>query len=244
MVVKMINGFFNSTMSAAWKPVRSFYDGASGSTHLNGAGKAWKDKNGENVILNPYAKLARRLKADAKQVVTGKKYNPATGEALDSEHGWFGRQIRGGGVGGILHGVGDLTLGTAATTLGWGARGTVGVGAVAGKHALVGAGHLAYQGARDTAAIVGGGASILHNMSKTGVGSNVLFAGGLAGTAGAAAIGMTMQETTKDRVAFYMNNQVDSLPGTLAAQGAAPGSDAMVSTGADGDLVLALHNMR
>lgn len=238
-----MNGLFSSVMSAAWKPVRSFYDGASGTTHLNGAGKAWKNKHGENVVRNPYGKLVQRLKSDAKQVVTGKKYNPATGQELDKQRSWLGRQTL-GRVGGVMHGVGDLTLGGAATTLGWGARGATKLAGKAVSPLVQGAGHLAYQGVRDTSQVLWGGAAIASNMSKTRTGSAILFGGGLAATAGVGLAATGLQETTQDRMQFYSNNQVESLPGTLGAQGASNGSDAMVDTGADGELVFALHNMR
>lgn len=234
---------FSSVMSAAWKPVRSFYDGASGTTHLNGGAKAWKNRQGENVARNPYGKLAQRLKADSMQAITGKKYNPATGQALDNQRSWLGRQTL-GRAGGVMHGIGDLTLGGAATTLGWGARGATKLAGKAVAPTVKGAGHLAYQGVRDTSQVLWGGAAIASNMSKSHTGSAILFGGGLAATAGVGVVGAGLKETTQDRMQFYMNNQVESLPGTLGAQGASDGSQAMVNTGADGELVLALHNMR
>lgn len=238
-----MNGLFNNVMSTAWKPVRSFYDGASGTTHLNGVGKSWRNRQGENVARNPYGKLAQRLKADSMQAITGKRYNPATGQALDNQRSWLGRQTM-GRLGGVAHGVGDLTLGTVGTTLGWGTRGATKLAGKAATPIIKGAGHLAYQGARDTSQVLWGGAAIASNMSKTRTGSSILFGGGLAATAGAGLLSAGFKEETQNRMQFYMNNQVDSLPGTLGAQGASEGSNVMVNTGADGELVLALHNMR
>lgn len=240
MVTRLINGAIDAAMSAAWKPVRGVYDGLTGTSN-------WKNADGDKIARNPANKLAQRLKASSKQMITGKKYDPKTGQALEEQRGFLGRQTI-GRVGGALHTVGDLTLGAAGTALGWGARTTAGLGmgavAMAAPTVLKGTALVAGQGIKDTASIATGGARLLHNMSKSDTGSTLLFGGGLAATAGVAGASALFKDTTNSRVGFYSNHQVDSLPGTLAAQGAAEGSNAFVDTGADGDLVFALHNMR
>jgi hypothetical protein len=243
MFMKALQGTIDAAMSAAWKPVRSFYDGLSGTTHMNGASKAWRNADGEVTRRTPYGKLAQRLRADAMQTLTGRKYNPATGEVIDDGRSWLGRQTF-GRMGGIAHGVGDLTLGTAATTIGWGARGAGALAAGASKPIARGIGHIAYQGARDTLGMAKDTTSLLYHMSRNPVGKDVLFGAGVIGVGGYAMADNMINEVSANRLSFYMNNQVDSLPGTLAAQGAAEGSQAMVSTGADGDLVFAMHNLR
>lgn len=247
MVVRAIenvmSGTFNTAMKTGWKGPRGFHDGFSGNTHMNGVGTSWRDKNGENVIRSPMGKLAQRLRADAKQIATGKKYNHATMEAKESTQGFLGRHV-GNRIGGVAHAVGDLTIGAAATGLGWGTRVGVGTGAFVGKHALKGAGHVAYQGARDVTRAVTDTASLVHGMTKTRHGQNMLLAAGGIGALGVGGAVAFSNSRDPHRKSYYENNQVESLPGTLAAQEAAEGSNRMVDTGADGDLVFSLHNMR
>lgn len=233
----------SGVLKTGWKGPRSFHDGLMGRTHYNGGATSWRNKDGENIARSPMGKLAQRLKADTMQMATGRKYNPATMEAKDSTQGFLGRHV-GNRIGGALHAVGDLTIGTTATALGWGTR-AVGLGAAAAaRPALRGAGHLAYQGARDATQMVVNNASLIHGMTKTRHGQNMLLGGGFLAAGGAALYGSSMDERNPHKNSQYDNEQIESLPGTLGAQGADRGSNAMVNTGADGDLVFAMHNMR
>ncbi len=248
-----INGFFNLAMQAAWKPVRSTYDGLKGSTKV-------VNQAGETVRYNPAQTLARRLKQDIQTIGTGNRYNFKTGKAIDDaiydadgnitgyKQSFLGKHI-GNRAKGIAHLVGDLTLGTAGTMLGWGTRiaggATLGVTKAVAPLAFRGLGHVTYQTGALAGELAIGGARMIHAATKTGHGRALLFGGGAVGATILPHANKAFQEDSIGKLAFYQGSPIDSLPGTLAAQGASSPSPVVLDNlGADGDLVFALHNLR
>lgn len=233
-----------------WGGGRSFYDGVSGKTKWNGVSR-WKDKEGNSVKLNPLQKTARRIKANQHELWTGQKMNPNT--------------MQSAGKGSRLSAAGEAAIGTltapiyggvygGAMMAGWGIRTAGGVGLAASKPLTRATGHLAYQGAAYTADTAIGAAKTIHKLNQSAGGRNLLFYGGGAGAlavgltggdgANLAANGITKSGLSPEKIAPYEGGSIESVPGTLASQGAGQGSRALVNTGADGDLVLAMHTLR
>lgn len=238
-------------MGAAWKPVRGTYEGLRGGANVI--------NKGEKTHYNPAQLLARRLKQNSQTLVTGNKYNFKTGEKIDDairkngeitgySQSWLGKHV-GNRLGAAAHMVGDLTLGSTASMLGWAARPIAKAGvAVAGATATPiakGVGHLTYQSGALGTELAVNGAKTVTAMSRNPAGRQALF-WGTGGVMTAGAVGSTMlKEETANKLSFYAGNQVDALPGTLASQGANQGSRVGVdSLNADGDLVFAMHNLR
>lgn len=245
----LINTLTSAAVSTGWKAVRSFNDGLTGTTRYNGMAKGWHNAAGESVAFNPAQKLARRLRADAQQMVTGNKYNAATMEKQLTDQKWFGRNV-GNRIGGAAHLIGDATLGTIGTGLGWATRMTGMVGYAVAKPTARVAGHVAYQGLDAAVSTATFGARSVAGLSANPIGREALFAGGLAIAAGYGLKDAFQHDllpgggNVSKGMEMYYGNSIDSVPGTLASQGVGQQSNVMVDTGADGDLVLALHKLR
>lgn len=243
MFMWAINKTLEGAMKTAWKPVRSFFDGASGT-------KKFLNEAGEEVKLNPAQKLARRLKNDGEQFFTGNRRN-LKGELIEEDLNAFDRHVT-NRIGGALHFIGDATVGTVMTGLGWGARTMTGAGLWAGKKAIkptaLGVGHVTKQ----TMGLVGdtalGGAELISEMGKTTAGRNTLGIGGLLGAGAIGTMGAANDKWGESGVRIAMKNMYDgnaleAVPGTIGPTQSVQ-RNPLDDMGADGDLVFAMHNMR
>lgn len=227
----------NLVMGQAWSFARGYGEGLTRT--------AWRD--GDKVIRNPARKLARRLRADAQQIFTGYRYNPKTMERIKTDDGFFRHHI-GNRFSGILHLASNMTWGALGTGLGW-ATGVTGKALYAvSKPTAKLAGHTLYGGVEFIAGTTKDAAGLLLG-NHTTFGKHALFTTAALGTTAIAAGGAIskdlvtgMAEPTPGMF-FYQGRPIDSVPGTLASHGITS-SNVMVDTGADGELVLALHNLR
>jgi hypothetical protein len=245
-----INKGIEGAMQAGWKPMRNFYEGLRGTTK-------YKDAEGEIVSMSPAQKLARRLKNDTKQMFTGNRYDMKN-NLVEEELGVGGRI--GNAVTGGLHFVGDATLGTAGTALGWSAR-MAGKGVWWGAKTMhrVGAGKLLTTGINAVGDTAMGAADLVLALNKGPVGKNVLLGLGVAGAAGIGGAGALGEEfggttTMANSLKFYSGGSIESVPGEISPSGQRVDDSGNLvqptngkpidNMGADGSLVFALHNMR
>lgn len=248
MIMWAINKTMEAAMKTAWKPVRSFYDGASGT-------KKFLNEAGEQVKLNPAQKLVQRLKNDARQIGSGKRRD-LKGNIIDEDLSAFDRHVT-NRIGGALHLVGDATVGTLATGLGWGARtiggGALAMGAMAFRPTMKGVGHVTKQSIDLVGDTALGAADLVHQMNKSTTGRNLLFGAGFAGVAGTSAFNSNMLSPENYRGGesaiklamknMYDGEKLDALPGTIGDTQVVQ-RNPLDNMGADGDLVFAMHNMR
>ena len=218
------------------RPARAFFDGAIGKTYNNGFGRGWMDKNGELTYLNPWQKQLRRMKANANTLMTGRRTHAGTGEVLskDKDAGFLKRQWNRAWA--VPHAVSNATLGMGLATAGWAAR--IGVGAIgygsfkAAQKIIPGAARLAWDTAVVGGEIVKGGTMA---MRAPGVGDAIL-----AGTIGAVGFGgLALSIGELGGASKNFNGYASSLSGTTGFA-----QTPLVNTGADGDLVFAMHKMR
>lgn len=221
-----------------YRMLRSFFDGAAGTSAHNYGAKTWRDHRGNTVKYNPIQKTARRAGANLETLWTGRRTHANTREVIskDQDAGFLKRQHNRAWAG--IHFVSNMTVGMAGASLGWGVRGATG-----------GAALLAFGTARPMARFIGGatyetagtigemargvrGLSRGNNAISTRT-SDLMMLGAFGGTViGGLALA---NETLADK---KFSGYAEAIPGSMEA------SQRMVDTGADGDLVFALHNMR
>lgn len=244
MLTWAVDKLLKTGMGAAWKPVRSFYEGVSGTSK-------YTMKNGDKVKLNPAQKLARRLKNDGRQILTGKKYNMKGEDITEEGMNAFNRHVT-SRLGGALHLIGDATIGTAFTGAGWLTRGMgMGLfmgGAMAAKPTIKGLGHVTKQSIDLVGDTAIEGASKIHRMNQTAGGREALMWMGGLGAAGTGIMAGANDTWGASGIKIAMRNQydgemLDAVPGTIAETNVMR-RDPLDDMGADGDLVFAMHNMR
>ena len=225
----------NGVMQSAFKAPRAVWDSRKTSKY--------KDEAGNEHKLNPARRVARRLKNDVYQM-GGVKRN-MRGEIDEAAE--LSRTDRLAGAG---HLVGD-TLFAPLTLMGWGVRGGTKLAAVgglaigiptakAGVKATTAMSRETINYVGDTAMAAG---DLIGAMNKSYVGREMLFAGGTVGALGVSAASTLNGQWSSDAIGkagmqFYNGREIDQLPGTVMP------SSTSVETGADGDLVFAMHNMR
>lgn len=224
--------------SIPFRALRSIFDGLAGTSSHNYGAKTWRDSNGQSVRYNPIQKTGRRAAANLETMLTGRRTHANTREVIDKDQdaGFFKRNHNRAWAG--VHFASNMTLGMAGASLGWGIKG-----------ATMGSAALAFGTARPMARFIGGAtyetAGTIHEMTR-GIhglsrGSNAASVRTsdmlMLGAFGAATIGgmAIASESLSDK---KFSGYAEAIPGTMES------SQRMVDTGADGDLVFALHNMR
>lgn len=233
-------------------PLRAFWDGLSGTTSFNGAAGKWKSISGygdnkvagSSVALNPFQKQMRRLRMKAETVATGRRYNPTDGSIVRKDRdmsGAKGMLKRGynSTVAAVDLGLnlsGGAAIGAGLRGLGWATRGAVGltglVGYKAARTGMRAIGATAYETGVVTGQM-GKGAVRLGRFPGAQDGG---MAAAAAATIGIGGIGI-MGELGNGAKAY--NGYASSLQGTTGMAGTP-----LVDTGANGDLVFAMHKMR
>lgn len=239
---EMINSASGKLMGKAVaipsRALRSVFDGASGSSAHNYAAKEWRDKNGVGRKYNPIQKTGRRATANLETMLTGRRTHANTREVIkkDEDAGFAKRQWNRGWAG--VHFVSNMTVGMAGAGLGWGVRtgaglaGMAAIGTARPMARFIGA--ATYETAGTMNEMVKG----VHGLSRAGNPASVRTSDMLLmGAFGAATIGGLALASDSFGDKKY-SGQAESIPGSVG------GSQTMVDTGADGDLVFALHNMR
>lgn len=244
MLTWAVDKALKTAMSTAWKPVRSFYEGVRGTAK-------YTTEAGDKIKLNPAQKLARRLKHDTHQMMTGRKLDMNGKDITEEGMNAFNRHVT-SRLGGAMHLIGDATVGTAFTAAGWATRGLgVGLfmgGALAAKPAVKGLGHVTKQSidlVGDTAIEA---ASKIHRMNQTPGGREGLMWMGALGAGGAGIMAGAGDTWGESGIKIAMRNQydggmLDAVPGTIAQTNVMQ-RNPMDDMGADGELVFAMHNMR
>ena len=218
------------------RPVRAFFDGVFGKSHHNAYGRAFFDENGERVALNPFQKQVARARANFNTLITGDRTHAGTGEVIgkDKDRGF----VKGvwNRAWSIPHFVSNMTVGMGLAGAGWATKG-----------AALGAGYVGFKGLQGLARFTGAttleaalaGKEIVGGATKLGraplVGDAILVGG--TATVGVSGMALAMNEVSG--AAKNFNGYASSLTGTT---GMAP--TPLVNTGADGDLVFAMHKLR
>ena len=217
------------------RPFRAFFDGITGSTHHNWYGHGW-EKNGEMVNLNAWQKQLRRSRANLNTLMTGKRTHAGSGVTLakDENAGFLKRQWN--RAWSVPHVVTNMTAGMGLASAGWGTRVAVGAAGYGGLHAARGIAR--FTGATALEAALAG-----KEIAKGGTGlmrfpfmGDAILVGGTA-SVGIGGLALAMNEV--NGVAKSFNGYASSLAGTT---GMTP--TPLVNTGADGDLVFAMHKLR
>lgn len=216
-----------------FRALRNIFDGVAGTSAHNYGAKEWRDKHGNARKYNPIQKTGRRATANLETMLTGRRTHANTREVMkkDEDAGFAKRQWNRGWAG--VHFVSNMTVGMAGASLGWGARagvGLTGMATVASARPMARfIGGATYETAGTVKEMVGG----VRGLSRNPTTSDMM----LMGAFGAATIGGLAIASDSFGDKKY-SGQAESIPGTMS------GSQTMVDTGADGDLVFALHNMR
>lgn len=221
-----------------FRALRSVFDGLSGSSAHNYAAKEWRDKSGVGVRYNPIQKTGRRAMSNLETMWTGRRTHANTRETIkkDEDAGLIKRQWNRGWAG--VHFVSNMTVGMAGAGLGWGVRGATGLTAMAAVGTARPMARFIGGATYETAGTLGEMVRGTYGLSRSANAASVRTSDMLLlGAFGAATIGglAMAQESLADK---KFNGYAESIPGTVGS------SQQMVDTGADGDLVFALHNMR
>lgn len=222
----------------AWKPTRNFFRGVRGKGSIN--------------------KSARNFSNRTKQTITGKQYDKH-GNVIENPNETFMERHINNRATGALHVAGEV-LSAPLTALGWGVggigRGAGWVGVGLGKVGIRGAGRMTREGVDFVGDAAIGGMELVGAMNKTYHGRAALFG---AGAIGATALGAS-QAVNKEvgssyagqrGLQFYKGQTIDSIPGTITPSNQGVDWDGNLmenrpldNMGADGNLALAMHNLR
>lgn len=227
--------------SIPFRALRSVFDGLAGTSAHNYGAKTWRDKHGNTTSYNPIQKTGRRAMANLETMVTGKRTHANTREVFEKDQkggvgGFAKRQWNRGWAG--VHFASNMTLGMAGASLGWGINGTAKLGAMAtigtARPMARFIGGAAYETAGTAGEMVRGLAGLSRGGNAASIRTSDML---LLGTFGAVAVGglaLATDELSDKKYTGY----AEAIPGTQDA------NPRMVDTGANGDLVFALHNMR
>lgn len=221
-----------------YRAVRSIFDGIAGTSSHNYGAKIWRDKNGEAVSYNPLQKTGRRAGANIETILTGRRTHANTREVIkkDEDAGFIKRQWNRGWA--ATHFVGNMTVGMAGASLGWGVKGAatlVGGGAIASARPMARfIGAATYETAGTLGEMGRGVQGLARGNNAASARTSDMLLLGAFGAAGIGGLALASDSFSDKGYTGY----AESVQGT---NNMAP---RMVDTGADGDLVFALHNMR
>lgn len=219
-----------------FRALRMVFDGMAGTSSHNYAAKTWRDKYGNSVAYNPLQKTGRRAMANLETMFTGKRTHANTREVFESDEkggiGGFAKRNWNRGWAGV-HFVSNMTIGMAGASLGWGINGAAKLGAMAAFGTARPMARFIGGAAYETAGTVGEMVRGTRGLSRNATTSDMMMLGAFGVTA-VGGLALATEELSDKKFTGY----AEEIPGTYGA------NPRMVDTGANGDLVFALHNMR
>ena len=225
-------------VSIPFRALRSVFDGLAGTSAHNYGAKTWRDRHGNTTRYNPIQKTIRRANANLETMLTGQRTHANTRQVIgaDEDAGFLKRQWNRGWAG--VHFASNVTLGMAGSSLGWGINGATKMTALAAigtaRPMARFIGGATYETAGTLGEMVRGTMGLSRGRNAASIRTSDML---LLGAFGATAIGGLAIATDELGDKGY-TGYAESIPGTMDA------NPRMVDTGANGDLVFALHNMR